>query len=111
MRPITKSISGLGSTDPIQLDHYRGPFNVGLGVVLAPGSSLTYTVEHTFNDVNGKTFNPALATWFANGSLTSQTASKDGNYAFPVMAIRLTVTSYTSGSVSITAIQAGMAGE
>ena len=111
MRPIVVGQAGLGSTRPVPLDHYRGPFNVGMGVVVAPGSTLTYTVEHTFDNVYDPAFNPATATWFPNNSLTNKTASLDGNYAFPVMAIRLTVTAYTSGSVQLTIIQAGMPGE
>jgi hypothetical protein len=84
---------------------------VGLGIALAPGATLTYTVEHTFDDVYAPGFNPALATWYPNTTLTAQTTSKDGNYAFPVTAVRLNVTAFTSGSAVFTVIQAGMAGE
>lgn len=110
MRPIRHTLSAAGATPPVVLDHYRDPFNVGLGVVLAPGSGLTYTVEHTFDDVFAKTFNPATATWFPNATLANKTASSDGNYVVPVTAIRLNVTAFTSGSVTITVIQAGQAG-
>jgi hypothetical protein len=110
MRPISVIVSSQTSSAPIPLDHYQGPFNVGIGVTLSAGASLTYTVEHTFDDVFSPTFDASTATWFANSSLSAKTTSLDGNYAFPVMAIRLRVTTYTSGTATMTVIQAGMPG-
>jgi hypothetical protein len=110
MRPIRVTVGSQTASATIPLDTYQDPFNVSLGVVLSVGATLTYTVEHTFDDVYANTFNPATATWFANSGLASKTTSLDGNYAFPVTAIRLNVTSYTSGSATMTVIQAGMPG-
>jgi hypothetical protein len=74
---------------------------VGVGCILS--GTATYTVEHTFDDVFSPTFNPATASWLPNTGLTSQTASKDGNYAFPVRGIRLNIASGT-GTVTMTVI-------
>lgn len=111
MRPIRQVAAAAGPLVPVVLDTYRGPFNVGMAVVLAPGASLTYTVEHTFDDVFAANFNPTTATWFPNVAMTAKTSSADGNYAFPVTAVRLNVTAFTSGSAMFTVIQSGMAGE
>jgi hypothetical protein len=92
------------------MDHYQGPFNVGIGVALSAGASLTYTVEHTFDDVFAAGFDPSTAVWYANSGLSGKTTTLDGNYAFPVMAIRLRVSTYSSGSATMTVIQAGMPG-
>ncbi len=105
MRPQRVTVSALAASDPIPTDHYIGPFNVGLGVTV--NGTLTYSVEHTFDDVFAAGFDPGTASWFPNDTLTAQTASGDGNYAFPVTAIRLNVTAYTSGSATLTVIQAG----
>lgn len=109
-RPVrqTFSLGAPGALSPVVLNN-RGelPFSVGIGVDLSPGASLTYTVEHTFDDVMSPTFNPGTATWFPNTGLTAQTTDKDGNYAFPVTAVRLNVTAWTSGTVNFTVIQAG----
>lgn len=108
MRPITVTQAATGtlvSTAPISLDHYRSPFNVGLGVVVVSGTP-TYTVQHTFDDVLTSTTTP---TYFDHPVLVSRTTSADGNYAFPVTAIRLSVVSGT-GTVRLTVIQAGMPG-
>lgn len=110
MRPSRVTVGAVASSPPIPLDTYRGPFNVGIGVVLSAGATLTYTVEHTFDDVFAQGFDPATATWFANSGLTARTASLDGNYAFPVTAVRLRVSSHTEGTATMTVIQAGSPG-
>lgn len=108
MQPIRVTLSSATVSNPIPLDRYISPFNVGLGVAISVGGSLTYSVQHTFDDVFSPTFNPATAAWFTNATLVAKTASADGNYAFPVTAIRLNVTTYISGSVMLSIVQAGL---
>ena len=104
MRLIVASQTGTGSTSTIPMDHYINPFNVGFGVKVS--GTVNYTVQHTFDDV----FDPAVTpTWFNHPVIASQTANQDGNYAFPVMAIRLTVNS-GSGTATLNLIQAGISG-
>jgi hypothetical protein len=98
---------GTGVSAPIPLDNYQTPFSVGIGCDISAGGALTYTVEHTFDDVFAANFSPASATWFPNSGITSQTTDKDGNYANPVTAVRINVGAWTSGSVTMTVIQAG----
>jgi hypothetical protein len=107
-RPVRITVSGAtGVSNPIPLSNYSTPFSVGIGVDISAGGALTYTVEHTFDDVFAKTFNPATATWFANTGLSAKTTDFDGNYTSPVTAVRLNVTAWTSGSATMTVIQAG----
>ena len=106
-RPVRVTVSSATSSKVIPLNTYGDPFNVGIGCDVSAGGSLTYTVQHTFDDVQSATFSPSTATWYSNSTLVSQTTDKDGNYSFPVTAIRLTVTAWTSGSVTMTVIQAG----
>ena len=89
------------------MDHYRTPFNVGLGAVVT--GSATYTVQHTFDNPFGSSYVSASATWFDHADLVGDTASGVGNYAFPVLGIRLKQTA-GSGSVALTIVQAGMPG-
>jgi len=110
MRPVRVTVGAEGASAPIPLDHYQGPFNVGIGVVLSSGATLTYSVEHTFDDIFAADFDASTATWFANSGLGAKQASLDGNYAFPVRAVRLNVTAYTDGTATMTVIQAGMPG-
>lgn len=102
MRPITKSQTGVGATDWVKTDIKAEIFNIGFGCVV--DGTATYSIEHTFDDVDSGT-----PTAFTHSQVAGQTSSKDGNYAFPVRAIRLNVTA-GAGTVTFTMIQAGCRG-
>lgn len=106
MRAITLTTSGTAASNLAVLDTYISPFNIGFGVVVT--GTVTYTVQHTFDDPFSPTFTPETATWFAHENLVNQTTSQDGNYAFPVRAVRINQTA-GSGSTSTILIQAGVA--
>lgn len=107
-RPVRVTVAGAtGVSPPIPLNNYSTPFSVGVGCDVSAGGSLTYSVEHTYDDVFAAGFAPASATWFSNSGITAQTTDKDGTYSSPVVAVRLNVTAWTSGSVTMTVIQAG----
>jgi hypothetical protein len=108
MRGVSLTVTGAGVSNPIALDNYISPFNVGFGVVVSSGATVVYTVQHTFDDVFAPDFSAANATWFPHEDLVAQTNNQDGNYAFAVSAIRLNVAS-SNGTVTITAIQSGIA--
>lgn len=110
MRPIRVTVSSQTTSNPIPMDHYQGPFNVGLGVAVSAGATLTYSVQHTFDDIWAPGFDASTAVWYTNSGLGAKSTTLDGNYAFPVTAIRLNVTAYTSGSATMTVVQAGMPG-
>jgi hypothetical protein len=99
MRPsvITQAATGTSAWFPV---NYRAdPFNAGFGCVIT--GSPTYTVEHTFDDVFDPTVTP---TAFPHATVAGATANQNSNYAFPIRAIRLSVTAGT-GSVSLTWLQ------
>ena len=105
--PIRVTVSSATASQVIPMNTYAVPFNVGIGCDVSAGASLTYTVQHTFDDVQSPSFNPSTATFFSNSTIVAQTGDKDGNYAYPVTGIRLLVTAWTSGSVTMTVIQSG----
>lgn len=94
MRPVTLSQTGAGSTSGFVADNYISPFNIGFGVAVT--GTVNYTVEHTFDGT----------TWYPHPTIASKTSNQDGNYAFPVLQIRLTVNSGGDTAV-LTLIQAG----
>lgn len=110
MRPVEVSVSSAASSAVVPLDIYNDPFNVSVAAVFSAGAAMTYTVEHTYDDPFAATFDASTATWFPNSGLTAKTASAEGNYVLPVRAIRLRVTAYTQGSVTMKVIQAGILG-
>lgn len=99
MRPQVIAKSGTGTTAWIPMDYKQNPFNVGLGVVVS--GTINYTIEHTFDDVYDTSITP---TAFAHSTLASQTTNKDGNYAFPIRAIRINNNSGT-GTTTLTILQ------
>lgn len=74
----------------IPLDQFETPFNVGFGVVKSGGGNRTFSVQHTFDNIFDPNVTPSA---FTHADVTAATASIDGNYAFPVAAVRLNVAS------------------
>lgn len=176
MRPVVRTLSSATFSDWIVLDSRRAnQFAVGLGVIISSGASLTYSVQHTFDNVFTQDFawsgsrttttltvtkvahkltaadwiridapsaTPILGEYAVAGitdadtftvtvvnsgssstasgvagihtarvlpheTLAAKTVSDDGNYAFPPFACRLILTAWTSGSATLTVIQAG----
>ena len=99
MRPQVISITGTGTTAWIPMDYKQSPFNVGLGAVV--NGTITYDIEHTFDEVFDPTVTP---TAFKHSTMAAKTTNFDGNYAFPIRAIRINNTAGT-GSTTLTILQ------
>lgn len=100
MKVQSVSKTGAGSSSALVMNTNTSPFNVGFGAIV--DGVVDYTVQHTFDD-------PAVGftTWFNHPTVIAQITSVDGNYAFPVTGIRVTVNS-GAGSVTLKVIQAGI---
>ena len=100
MKVQTIAKTGTGSSSALVMNTNISPFNVGFGVVVT--GTANYTVEHTFDD-------PAVefTTWFPHPTVFELDASADGNYAFPVTGVRLTVNS-GGGTATMNLVQAGI---
>lgn len=100
MKLQTVSQTGVGSSSAIVVNTNISPVNIGFGIVVT--GSATYTVQHTFD-------NPAtgFTTWYPHPTIASKTDNQDGNYAFPVTGIRITV-SLNAGTATLNLIQAGI---
>lgn len=109
MRPIRVTVSSATTSNVLPMDQYISPFNLGLGVSLSAGANLTYTVQHTFDDIWAANYSAASGNWFSHATMVNKTTSFDGNYAYPVTAIRLNVTAHTTGNATMTVVQAGIA--
>lgn len=94
---ITRSTASPG----IVPDNQANMFAIGIGCVVS--GTVTYTVQHTFDDPFDLSVNP---TWFDQpaAGINAKTANADGNYQFPVREIRVNATAGT-GSVAMTLIQ------
>lgn len=108
--PYSITVTGLSSTFGYPTyfpDTMIRPFNIGIGCIVN-STSVTYNVEHSFDYTGSSTFTSTAATWFQNSGISAKSTNQDGNYAYPVSAIRLNVTAGSStGTVQMVLIQAG----
>lgn len=93
------TVSSAASSKWIPCNIQQGDFKVSLGLEIT--GTGTYKVEHTFDNIQ----TDSSPTAFPHSVLTAITSSSDSNYNFPVRAIRLTCTSWTSGSATLKIIQ------
>ena len=93
------SQTGEGASAPKPMNQYQTPFNVSVSAVVE--GTATYTIEHTFDHPFQDAGNMAF---FSHPDLEGETGNADGNYAFPVSAIRVNVTS-GAGTVHVTLLQ------
>lgn len=105
MTPQVVTVSSAASSAPIPVDWRANPFSMSLGCDVSSGGTLTYKVQYTFDDIYASGWDPSTAAWQDHPVLVALSASSASNLAFPVRAIRLTVTAYTNGSVRLTALQ------
>lgn len=102
MRPQIITATALaqnGTTSWVPMDIYQTPVNISLFLDITSG---TWDVEHTMDDVWDTSITPAPVT---HSSLTAKTTDADGNYAFPVRAIRLKQTSASPGTARLIILQ------
>lgn len=74
-------------------------------VELSAGASLTYTVEVTGDDVLASGYNAATGNWAPMTGMASLTSSASATLGAAVTAVRLHVTSYSSGTATIQVVQ------
>jgi len=104
---LTAGTSGVGSTHPIPLAHYKTPFNVALALEF-PTAGSTATVQYTYDDVfNLSVIKANGLRWNSISSLTDKTSDTDGSLTAPVAAVRMKITTGTA-PVTLTVRQAGL---
>lgn len=101
---ITVGSGSAGATQTIPVDWRENDFNASLAVVLSSAATMTYTVEHTIDDVQNTSVSPA---WFDTANLTGLSATALSNVTFPIRAVRLNITAFTDGTATLTILQAG----
>lgn len=98
------SANAIAETEAIEISLDRGPgINVGFGVIIV-GTSATYTVQHTFD---ADPLTAADVEWHDHADIAAETTTMDGNYAFGITGVRLSVAAVTAAVVTLTVVQAG----
>jgi hypothetical protein len=86
-------------TSPMYLVNWRQgpPFSISFGVDIS--GTIDYDVQHRFNNVwESSTVGQGDAGWFDHSSVAAKTADADGNYAYPITAMRVLINSLTAGA-------------
>jgi len=99
MRTSQVAVTGVRTSVWIPVDYTQNAFAIGFGCVVS--GTVTYDVQHTFDDIQDPAVTP---TAFTHATVSGQTTNKDGNYAFPIKAVRINITAGT-GTVTITILQ------
>ena len=107
---ITIGTNGVGSSAWTVMN-YQGfsPMNIGAAVELVSGAA-NYTVEYTFDDPNNLQAGVTTPLAFSDlspAALIAGSATKDGLFNFPFVAMRLTINSGT-GVLRARFVQAGI---
>lgn len=108
MRPFTTAALGsVAISDPVIVDYIQADFNLGLSINVASGTN-TSSVEFSLDDPNAvyATDYNTDATWHSITALASKTADTAASHTIPCRAVRLNMTAWTSGSATLTVIQA-----
>lgn len=105
MRPIYLTQSGSGASSPIPLDWRNNIFTVSIGTVVT--GTQTYSIEYTLDPPYANDPDYVTPTWVPFTEATAENAAVNFSSISPVRAIRLNVTSYTSGSIRLQIVTAG----
>lgn len=95
------TLSSVTTSPPIPLDRAANPFTVGLVIEVVSGTN-TSKVQMTLDDVFDSTVTPV---WIDHATLAAITATTGGSLTFPVTAVRLNMTAFTTGSAFLMVMQ------
>lgn|SRR5690349_8540513 len=99
---VVNSAGTSGAQTWVPLDIHQNPFSVSFFVRKIGTGDITYRVEHTPDNILRPTSGAEVsARPFTHVDVSAATVSKDGNYAFPVRAIRLFTTTTMSGQSAL----------
>ena len=105
-RPVRQTVAAVAATNPVVSNYHVTPFNVNVTVI--PGTSCTYTVQYTMDDVFDNAFDATTATWIDHPDGIDQTGTLTVQFVTPVTATRVDQTTYGSGTTTVVTLAAGI---
>jgi hypothetical protein len=106
---VTLVSHGLVAGDSVTVVAAGAPLDGTFQVAsITDADTFTYTVANSGATASGPSARLAKHRVFDHAQMVSMTNSEDGNYAFPIAALRLNITSYTSGKATLTVLQGGI---
>lgn len=101
----TTTLAEVADGSPLRMNTSQAVFAASLRVLIS--GTLTCSAQFTLDDPLGTYTNSfgEDADWIDVDSLSDITASAVSNLAYPVTAVRLSVSAFTSGSAKLTVVQ------
>lgn len=100
---------GLQVGDSLVVEGAGAPFDGTYAVAtVTDANNVTYTVANSGATVGAPDARAIFIRVFPHSSVAAQTTSKDGNYAFPVNCVRLTITVAGTGNYAFHVNQGGV---
>lgn len=103
MRPTSVTLSSVANSAWIPVDYTQANFNLGVQVINT--GTATWAVQVTSDDIFDPTVTPVAQNAPASSGLEAGTTNEISNITVPIRAIRLSVSAWTSGVVTMTVIQ------
>jgi hypothetical protein len=103
---IYRTVTAVGTTI-IPVDWQQSPFNLGYVIEVPGGTTISFTVQFTLDDVNDASWTPIFLADATNG--TAKTATAAGSYTVPIRALQLTIASISGGNARIAILQGSSA--
>ena len=101
MRKQQVTLAAIAISPAIPLDREANPFEVGIRLTFS--ATATAQVEFTLDDVFDPTVTPVWT--IAPAPFNSGSVNAAGKWPFAVVTIRLNVTAFTSGTVTLQVLQ------
>lgn len=106
--PISQTIVATGFSAPFAFDWMMSPFDTTVTVIIPAGSTATYTLQYTQDNLNAvppsTTFTVATANWVNDPNMNAATTTTQVSLNTPYMFGRLNVTAIT-GSILLRVVQ------
>jgi hypothetical protein len=99
---VIQRAAGVSGVLPVDLKKYAR----GVGIILTINGSLTCTLQFTGDNIQKDGYTPGSGNWNNHETLANLTASTSALMLLPVVAVRLNVTAFTNGSVTLSVVQA-----
>lgn len=95
----SKTVSATGPSQPLTLDIGQTPFNASVFVEVPVGVTVSYKVQYSGSVLADGTWG---LFWLDHDNIPAgTTATADGNFMFPVTAVRVNVASISGGSIRL----------
>jgi hypothetical protein len=94
--PVSAEYDATGTQTPINVDWMIAPSDIGIGIFVPSGTTVSMTVEGTYDDASNPNVTPD---WFPITELGTVTDTKDALVPRPYQFVRANIDSISGGPI------------